>query len=310
MTRQYDVFVSFKNTDETGKQTRDAVIAGQLYGFLTQRGIKVFFAPASLVEEGEPAFAQAVDRALEQCRILVAVGTSGRNLASEWVQYEWGSFFNEIRGTRKPEGRVFVYHDQVPIADLPFALRQTQAIPHGQKGMETLYRFIDAALRGIEPSPPRPDEEDPPPGDPRFFEGLWEIPRSRGLCCARLVDRKLRAVYSIGSGAFNAHWVKVRVERQVVLAKFEWFKRAASGYMYLRAEPPNRVEGAWWHSNQWRYGIPEDLSKLQNWLSSGHPMVLERKGGVESFPARAKEYFRLFAMNNPVGSVDPQRFRE
>ena len=42
----YDIFISYKNSDENSQLTEDYSIASKLYDFLTEAGYKVFFSKA------------------------------------------------------------------------------------------------------------------------------------------------------------------------------------------------------------------------------------------------------------------------
>ena len=143
---QYDIFISFKNLDESGKPTRDSILAREVYDRLSHQGFKLFFSQISLEEVGESAYQAAIDRALDSSRILIAVGTSAENLNARWVRYEWDSFFNDIRGGIKPNGRVFVYVERCDIKTLPRALRQTQVFNREDEGLEKLANFVGNAL--------------------------------------------------------------------------------------------------------------------------------------------------------------------
>ncbi len=47
----FDVFICYKETDSSGRRTRDSVIATDLYHQLTQEGFKVFFARITLEDK-------------------------------------------------------------------------------------------------------------------------------------------------------------------------------------------------------------------------------------------------------------------
>jgi hypothetical protein len=143
---QYDVFISFKNLDENGKPTQDSVLAKEVYEYLASRGLRVFFSNASLEKLGVSSYKKAIDDALDESRILVAVGTSRESLDSQWVRYEWDSFFSDILSNVKPDGRVFTYAEAIDIRSLPRALRQSQTFQRSQDSLERLYNFISSAL--------------------------------------------------------------------------------------------------------------------------------------------------------------------
>ena len=144
-----DVFISCKNLDENGGQTRDAEIAAQIYDFLTGKGLNVFLSTFTLEQLGAADYSREIDSALEAATVLVAIGTSADHLNSEWVRYEWDSFANDIRSRRKPNGRIFTYIEGIPITASPRGLRQTQTFVHGKDPLERLYNFINKALRPL-----------------------------------------------------------------------------------------------------------------------------------------------------------------
>lgn len=146
MAKLYDVFVSFKELGRDGKPTRDSLLAADIHEYLSSRGLSVFLSTVELQALGVSAFKKAIDEALDKSQALVAVGTTTENLESEWVRYEWDSFFNDIISEVKPEGRVFAYIEGLELKSLPRALRQTQAILHRDGSLELLYRFITNAL--------------------------------------------------------------------------------------------------------------------------------------------------------------------
>jgi hypothetical protein len=147
---EYDVFLSHKNLDPSGEPSRDAALAREVYDNLSGQGLRVFFSKVSLEQLGVAAYKQAIDDALDSAQVLVAVGRSAENLESQWVRYEWESFFNDILSGRKPKGRVFSYVAEVSLNDLPRTLRQNQVIFHkpGSQGrsQRLLYNFIANAL--------------------------------------------------------------------------------------------------------------------------------------------------------------------
>ena len=144
---EHDVFISFKNSDESGRKTIDSEIAKKLYDFLTKKGLRVFFSDVELEFIGKAQYSRVIDEALDASRFLIAVGSSYKNLDSEWVYYEWNSFLNDIRSGRKPNAEVFVLFSGMKVTELPRALRQQQAFNADEKdSYERLYGFIKNAL--------------------------------------------------------------------------------------------------------------------------------------------------------------------
>lgn len=71
----YDVFLSFKNLDEFGMKTEDAVIAEKLYYALKEKNLSVFYSNIVLNEVGAAAYKTAIEDALENTTILVSIAT-------------------------------------------------------------------------------------------------------------------------------------------------------------------------------------------------------------------------------------------
>jgi hypothetical protein len=139
-------FISFKNLDSDGKPTRDSQLAQEVHDFLVNQGVRVFFSNVSLEQLGVAAYKRAIDSALDSAKVLIAIGTSGEHLDSQWVRYEWDSFLNDILSGVKPDARIFGYVENTPISSLPRALRQSQVFEDGPGAMERLFNFVANAL--------------------------------------------------------------------------------------------------------------------------------------------------------------------
>ena len=146
MGKRYDVFLSCKNLGPDGKPTRDSLLAENIYQHLLAHKLSVFLSTLELEALGVSAYKEVIDSALDASRVLVAIGTSTANLESKWVRYEWDGFFNDILSGVKPDGKVFSYIDGVQLKSLPRALRQCQAVTHGDDSLDQIYRFIANAL--------------------------------------------------------------------------------------------------------------------------------------------------------------------
>ncbi len=88
---KYDVFISFKHTDN-GVVTSDSHVAEQLFYALKDAGFRVFFSEAELSSTGESEYMAAIDTALQEARILIIVASEARFIQSGWVAQEWLSF--------------------------------------------------------------------------------------------------------------------------------------------------------------------------------------------------------------------------
>src|SRR6188474_2955510 len=144
MTQQYDVFISFKNRDKDERPTRDSELALKIYDALASRGLEVFFSDVSLKKRGVSAYKDDIDKALENSRVLVAVGTSRENLESKWVKHEWDGFHQDILDGRH-FGSLFTYIAEMDEKSLPSTLRRCTVIRDGQGSLETLCDFVSNA---------------------------------------------------------------------------------------------------------------------------------------------------------------------
>ncbi|MBU2650984.1 MAG: SUMF1/EgtB/PvdO family nonheme iron enzyme [Bacteroidetes bacterium] len=166
----HDIFISFKNLDSKGKQTRDSKLAKELYDYLTESGYTVFFSNESIKKTGTSQYKKAINDALDTSSILIVVGTSKDHIESEQVKFEWESFYDDILNLRKPVGQIYSYIDGMSIEELPRPLRIRQAFIHSNKSKENILGFIRNAL-GENPSPSEPIV------DPKIFpqKGLVKL---------------------------------------------------------------------------------------------------------------------------------------
>lgn len=141
-----DIFISFKNLDAQGRETKDCRMAKTVAVFLRGGGFSVFMSLDSLEQLGKSAYMEAIESALQKAKVLIAVGTSVENLTSRWVKHEWHSFHQDIVEGFKAGGEIFTVVDGVGQRDLPLALRQRQVFPFSQDGLESLARFLHRAF--------------------------------------------------------------------------------------------------------------------------------------------------------------------
>lgn len=83
------------------------------------------FSGQSLAVLGADRYKEMIDNALDDCSVLIVVGTSLGNIQSSWVRYEWDSFYNDILMEKK-KGRMFSYIENINPHDLPRTLRNLQ----------------------------------------------------------------------------------------------------------------------------------------------------------------------------------------
>ena len=165
----YKIFLSYKHT-AGGELTPDMEMAQELYRALDALGIRTFFSQESIGVTGVSKYKEAIDAALDECCILVAVGTSAEHLSSGWVRYEWDSFAGDILSGCK-KGKLFSYIDKMTPAELPRTLRQVQSFEKKRISPEEIAVILQNALGKdasvLSPAQPAAVPEPPAPAAPQ-----------------------------------------------------------------------------------------------------------------------------------------------
>ncbi|MCR4615185.1 MAG: TIR domain-containing protein [Clostridiales bacterium] len=137
----YDIFICYKETDENGKRTTDAVLANDIYYQLTQEGFKVFYSAISLEDKLGQEYEPYIFAALNSAKVMLVIGSKPEYFESVWVRNEWSRF---IKLTKSDRSRLLIpcYKDMDPY-DLPSEFAHLQAQDMGKIG------FINDLIRGI-----------------------------------------------------------------------------------------------------------------------------------------------------------------
>lgn len=138
----YEVFISFRNSDDLGRPTRDKDMAEALYRALTARGISTFYSNRSINEAGAADYVEAIDEALDSSSILVVVGTCRENLESYWVKDEIKRFRTDMLNGVKERGKSAMISYRTP--DFP-----PKALPNGLRHNQS-YTELGEVVKFIE----------------------------------------------------------------------------------------------------------------------------------------------------------------
>ena len=142
------VFISFKNSQPDGSPTSDSEIAKKLYSKLIQAGISTFFSNVTLMEFGEAAYKDAIEKALDEASVLVVIANNADYLTSRWIKYEWSSFHEEILSGDKETGAIIPYlHSSIQRKDRPLALRNLETFTTDNDPVDKVVQFIKATLK-------------------------------------------------------------------------------------------------------------------------------------------------------------------
>lgn len=137
----YDVFICYKETDDTGARTQDSVIANDIYYQLTQEGLKVFYAAITLEDKLGSAYEPCIFAALNSAKVMLAIGTKPECFNAVWVKNEWSRF---LKLMKKDRSKMLIpcYRD-MDAYELPEEFAHLQAQDMGKIG------FINDVVRGI-----------------------------------------------------------------------------------------------------------------------------------------------------------------
>ena len=148
----FDVFICYKETDDTGARTKDSVLAQDLYYELVREGYKVFFSRVTLEGKLGTEYEPYIFAALHSAKIMIVVGTSKRNLEAPWVRNEWLRYLAIMKEDRSRK-LIPAYQDMDPY-DLPDALSMLQAQDMSKLGfMQDILDNVNELTREAEGRP-------------------------------------------------------------------------------------------------------------------------------------------------------------
>ncbi len=139
--KPFDVFICYKETDETGKRTIDSAIANDIYYQLTQEGFKVFYAAITLEDKLGQEYEPYIFAALNSAKVMLVIGTKPEFFNAVWVKNEWSRYLKLVKNDRS---RLLIpcYRD-MDAYDLPDEFAHLQAQDMSKIG------FISDVTRGI-----------------------------------------------------------------------------------------------------------------------------------------------------------------
>lgn len=136
-----DVFISYKCSDENGNKTPDYRMAGELHKALSDLGFDVFFSSDTLERIGSSRYKMDIDDALDTAKAMVVVLSCPEYALSQWVQYEWDSFYNDYLSGVRSGANLFTLTMGLNINDLPRTLRNVQNFDYSE-GTQHLCEYI------------------------------------------------------------------------------------------------------------------------------------------------------------------------
>ncbi len=148
----FDVFICYKESDNSGRRTQDSVIAAELYHELTREGYKVFFSRITLEDKLGTAYEPYIFAALNSAKVMVVLGTRAEYFNAVWVKNEWSRYLSLIKNGAK-KILIPAYRDMNPY-DLPKEFSHLQAQDMSKLGfMQDLIRGINKLVQKEEVKP-------------------------------------------------------------------------------------------------------------------------------------------------------------
>lgn len=138
----FDIFICYKETDESGRRTPDSVLAQDLYDELTERGYKVFFSRIMLEDKLGQEYEPYIFAALSSARVMLAIGMKSEYYDAVWVKNEWSCYLSLMQEDRK-KTLISCYRD-MDAYDMPAEFKNLQWQDMGRLG------FVQDLVQGID----------------------------------------------------------------------------------------------------------------------------------------------------------------
>lgn len=137
----FDVFICYKESDDSGNRTKDSLLAQEIYYQLTDQGRRVFFSRITLEDKVGTEYEPYIFAALQSAKVMVVVGTKPEHFNAVWVKNEWSRFLALMK---KDRNKLLLpcYRDMDPY-DLPDALSVLQSYDMSKIG------FLQDLTHGI-----------------------------------------------------------------------------------------------------------------------------------------------------------------
>ncbi len=124
----FDVFICYKETDDSGSKTRDSVLANEIYHELTNSGLKVFYAAITLEDKLGQEYEPYIYAALTSSKVMLVLGTKEEYFSAVWVKNEWARYLHLMRTDRETKRTLIPCFRDMDAYDLPDEFSHLQAL--------------------------------------------------------------------------------------------------------------------------------------------------------------------------------------
>ena len=126
--KPFDVFICYKETDESGARTKDSVIANEIYHELTNSGLKVFYAAITLEDKLGQEYEPYIFAALTSAKVMLVLGTKPEYFNAVWVKNEWSRYLHMMKTDRQTKRTLIPCFRDMDAYDLPDEFSHLQAL--------------------------------------------------------------------------------------------------------------------------------------------------------------------------------------
>ena len=141
----YDIFICYKETDDSGERTVDSVLAQDVYDALTEKGYRVFFSRITLEDKLGTEYEPYIFAALNSAKVMLVFGTDYEYFNAVWVKNEWSRYL-KLMAQDKSKHLIPCYKN-VDAYDMPKEFQKLQGQDMGKVGaVQDLLRGIDKLL--------------------------------------------------------------------------------------------------------------------------------------------------------------------
>lgn len=125
--KPYDVFISYKATDDEGNPTPDSKEALKIYHKLDNKGFKVFFAEETLKRHAGEEYEPYIYAALKTSKIMILIGSKTEYFEAPWVKNEWARFLDMMSSGNEHKKLLPFYFD-MDAYELPVEISGAEAL--------------------------------------------------------------------------------------------------------------------------------------------------------------------------------------
>jgi len=151
----YDVFICYKETDDSGQRTPDSALAQDVYYALVREGYRVFFSRITLESKLGQQYEPYIFAALHSAKVMLVIGTKPEHLSALWVKNEWSRYLGLMKAD--PNKLLIPCYRGMDPYDLPEELSLLQSQDMRKIGfLQDLLHGVGKVLRQPKSAPTAP----------------------------------------------------------------------------------------------------------------------------------------------------------